>query len=317
MHVLVVGSSVIDLFLTLDPLHFEINDKKVLLSLGDKVPSDIKKLALGGNGANASVGLTRLEIPTTFYTYLGGDVLSTEIQNKLTSEGVALKAQRDSGNTSISLIFDFETDRIIFTHHEKREHNFSFNEKGFDYVYLHSIGEPWTDAYREVLEYVKSNNIPLAFSPGSHQIEEAGDAFMDALKSSKIYFSNREEAAKIVGADPKSEIKDLLSKIKELGPQIVSITDGAEGAYAMDESNNTYYIKASPAKGVEKTGAGDAYASAFFAAILHGQNIAAAMSWGVLNAAGVMGQIGAQTGLLTKNALDEELKSDTLKAERI
>ena len=145
MHVLVVGSSVIDLFLSVEQSHVQIQDKKILLNLGDKIPSQIKKLTLGGNGANASVGLTRLETPTTFYTYLGSDILSREIENGLTSEGVALMAQRDDSQTSMSLIFDFDSDRIIFSNHVKRDHNFEIKEEGrFDYIYLHSIGEEWT-----------------------------------------------------------------------------------------------------------------------------------------------------------------------------
>lgn len=316
MHVLVVGSSVVDLFMTLDSEHFEVVDKKVQLELGDKIPSEIKKLALGGNGSNAAVGLTRLEIPTSFFTYLGGDILSQEITNSLSSEGVALLAQKDNGTTSLNIIFDFETDRIIFTHHQKRQHNFTLQDKNFDYVYLHSIGNPWEDAYRQVLDYVKSNNIPLAFSPGSAQIENINDVFEDVLKSSKIFFSNRQEAAKIAKIEnPETDIKEIIMAVKNLGPQIVSVTDGSDGAYAMDTDNNTYFIKPSPEKGVEKTGAGDSYASAFFAAMLHGQNLPTAMSWGVHNAESVMKQVGAQAGLLTKSQLDEELKkSDNLMA---
>ncbi len=305
--------------MSLDREHFKIQDKDVILALGDKVPSEIKKLSLGGNGTNAAVGLTRLEVPTSFYTFLGGDILSREIEQTLSSEGVALKAQKDDGKTSLSLIFDFDTDRIIFSHHEKREHRFRLSDQDFDYIYLHSIGDPWQDCYKQILEYANNYHIPIAFSPGSHQIEAEGDTFMDTIKSSKIFFSNRQEAEKILNT--KYEIqntKELLMAVKTLGPQIVSITDGAAGAYAVDAKDDYYFIKPSPKDGVEKTGAGDSYASAFLAGVLHGEDLPTAMKWGVLNAQSVMQQVGAQTGLLTKTQLDEEVKNnDNLSAEQI
>lgn len=304
--------------MTLDPDHVQTHDKNITLTLGDKIPSEIKMLGLGGNGSNAAVGLTRLEIPTSFYTFLGGDILSQEIAAGLTHEGVDLLAQKDGGTTSMSIIFDFDSDRIIFTHHQPREHNFKLSNTNFDYIYLHSVGKPWEDAYRQVLAYSKANNIPIAFAPGSFQIETGGEVFDQVVKNSKIFFSNREEAEKILNT--KYEIpntKELLLAIKKLGPSIVSITDGANGSYALDENENVYFIKPSPTEGSEKTGAGDAYASAFFASILHGNDIPTAMLWGVYNAEGVMGQIGAQTGLLTRQKLDEKLKDDTLKAEKV
>lgn len=320
MQVLVVGSSVIDLFLDIDADHVEIKDKKASFNLGDKVPSQIKKSAIGGNGANVSVGFSRLEIPTTFYTYLGNDFFSREIQEGLSREGIALDIeQHDETNSPLHIILDFPQDRVILSNYSKNQHGFSPKEKVFDYIFLTSIPEDWEDAYRKILEFSKSNNIPIAFSPGTRQIEEKNALIEQTLASSKIYFSNKDEAIKIVNSQ--SSIinpKQLLLAVKQLGPEIVSITDGAGGAYAIDGSNNCYFIKPAPSQRYEKTGAGDAYAAAFFAAILNEHDVPTAMSWGTLSSGGVMQKIGAQTGLLTRKQLDEQIKTNNnLKAEKI
>ncbi len=328
MHVLVIGSSVIDLFLDIDPDHVEIKDKKAAFNLGDKVPSQIKKSAIGGNGANVSVSLSRLEIPTTFYTYLGNDFFSREIQEGLSREGVALEVERhEDKNSPLHVILDFPQDRVILSNYSKNQHSFAPKGKEFDYIFLTSIPQVWEDAYQKILEFSKSNNIPIAFSPGTHQIEEKNEIVEQVLTASKIYFSNREEATKIMnyesrimnnGEEINKQTKELLTAIKQTGPQIVSITDGNNGAYAIDGPNNCYFIKPAPSQGHEKTGAGDAYASAFFAAILNEQDVPTAMSWGVLNSGGVMEQVGAQTGLLTKKQLDKELAANNnLTAEPI
>lgn len=320
MHVLVVGSSVIDLFLNLDSDHYKIQDKKILLDLGDKIPSSIKKTALGGNGANTSVGLTRLEIPTTFYTYLGDDFFSREIQEGLTREGVDLDVERhDETSSAVHIILDFPQDRIILSNYSKSKHNFAPSKDAFDWLFLTSIPDFWEDAYQKTLEFTKEHNIPLAFSPGTRQVEDKNDLVIDVVKSSKIYFSNREEAQKILDSEYSIQnTKQLLLDVKKMGPEIASVTDGPNGAYAIDKNNNCYFIEPTPTQGHEKTGAGDAYASGFFASILQGNDVPTSMVWGCLNSGGVMQHIGAQSGLLTSKKLDEQIKEhNNLNAKKI
>lgn len=318
MHVLSIGSSVIDLFLDLDHDHYKTTGDEISLTLGDKIPSDVKSTAVGGNGANVSVGLSRLEIPTTFYTYLGNDFFSREIELALSREQVAVDAElHDTKNSLLHIILAFPQDRIIISNYGKNSHDFNPKEKYFDYIFLTSIPEEWENAYKKILEFSKTNNIPIAFSPGTRQIENKNHLIPEILKNTKIYFSNVEEAEKILEKEKDTPIKDLLTGLKALGPEIVSITDGGNGAYAIEKDGNMYKLGPSPLEGKEKTGAGDAYASGFFAAILHGQDVATAMVWGAFNAGSVMQQIGAQAGLLKKSKLDEQLKSATLKAEAL
>ena len=140
MHVLIVGTSVVDLFLDIDPDHVKIEDRKVTFTLGDKVPSSIKKSALGGNGANVSAGLTRLEIPVTFYTYLGNDFFSREIQTGLSSEGVEIEAETNkNSNSPLHIVLDFPPqDRVILANYGKDSHGFSPKTHQFDFMYLTS-----------------------------------------------------------------------------------------------------------------------------------------------------------------------------------
>ena len=313
MHVLVIGSSVIDLFMTVNPDHAPVLNGKVSFSLGDKIPSEIKKLGLGGNGSNVSVGLTRLTIPTTFYTYLGKDILSREIEEKLMAEGVELIAKRGtSENSPLHIIFDFEADRIIFSHYPKAEHKFEIDRKDFDYIFLNSIADVWEQAYEQVFDFSSSNNIPIIFSPGSRQLDNLSDTVFKVIERSHFIFMNKEEAIKILskkGIDT-SDIKKILSGLSSLGPKVVSVTDGGNGAYALDENGKAYYIEArGNNNSVDKTGAGDGYAAAFLGCVLSGGNVPDAMKWGGLNSKSVMEFIGAQPGLLNLEALKKDLEN--------
>lgn len=324
MHILVVGTSVVDLFLDLDPDHVKNENGTVTFTLGDKVPSQIKQTAFGGNGANVSVALTRLEIPVTFYTYLADDFFSREIRNALSSEGVEPDIELHKESTSpLHIVLDFPQDRVILANYSDNPHSFLPKNTQFDFMYLTSIPNYWEDAYRKILDFAKKHQIPIAFSPGTRQVEDKNDLVTDAVKNSKIYFSNKEEAVRALSIDydvsGKEGVKKLLSDMKKMGPEVVSITDGPRGAYAIDQDNNCFYITAPQTAGrPEKTGAGDAYAAGFFASYLYKNGVPTCMKWGNTISGNVMRHVGAQVGLLTRKGLKGELKNmNNLEAEPI
>ena len=63
-----------------------------------------------------------------------------------------------------------------------------------------------------------------------------------------------------------------------------------------------------PAKPLDRTGAGDAFASTITAALALGQPLATALTWAPINSMSVVQQMGAQTGLLTRPQLDAWLE---------
>ena len=59
---------------------------------------------------------------------------------------------------------------------------------------------------------------------------------------------------------------------------------------------------------LERTGAGDAFSSAFTAAIALGQSVEEALRWGPANSMSVVQQVGARAGLLKREELEKLLK---------
>ncbi len=311
MNALVIGSANIDLFLkTKSSSHTEINQEKVTLTLGDKIPIDVNNMSLGGNGANVSVGLARLGIPTQFFTYLGNDILSLEIKEKIKKEGVQLITEEaQENNTSFSLIFQFDDDRIIFSHHPVQDHDFTYQpSEAIDFVYLTSIGKEWKKAYQKVLQFIQAHHTHFAFSPGSQQLGNMDDLFFEVLAHADSVFVNKEEAERILAHQQitTTSIDQTLQELQRLGPSLVSVTDGARGAYAKQGSSAALFIDVIPFMDpIEKTGAGDAYASGFSAAYLYQLPIPLCMQWGMLNAHGTMQDMGAQNGIFTKQQMEK------------
>ena len=324
MNILVVGSCLIDLFINLEHNdRVKLDGKSVTFTLGDKVPIDIKALSLGGNGGNVASALKKLDIPTSFYTYLGGDVLSSYIEHVMQKEEVELFIEKEDSTTgALSLIFGFENDRVIFSHHNTFNHSFDKSRiiTRPDVIFLTSIGKDWHEAYENVLQYAKENDIPVALSPGSQQLSEINETLISAIHQSKMLFCNMEEARlindKLTGENIEDN-KELLLTLKNNGFDLLSVTDGENGAYGIDTNNDVYKIPSLVHDGKEKTGAGDAYAGAFLASYMKKLSIVECMKRGVLNSIGVMSNVGAHTGQLRNEEMEKRAEETELIAQLI
>lgn len=319
-----VGSSLFDIIVSLENNpHIQVTDKSASFLLGDKIPIDIKAFSIGGNGPNVASALKKLGIPNSFYTYLGQDALSQHVGKQLSNEGISVVSESTSSPTGdISLIFDFQKDRTIFSHHPEFEHGFDETKLTgkSTYIFLTSIGKNWEGAYEKILAYAARENIPIAFSPGSQQMKNINETFIKTVHQAKMLFCNMEEAQlinKTLSGSEISDPKEMLLTLKNNGFELLSVTDGENGAYAVDPKSNVYKISTLTPDGHEKTGAGDAYAGAFLAAFINNSDISKCMKHGVLNALGVMSRVGAHTGQLKAEEMEQKVVETELEAQII
>jgi sugar/nucleoside kinase (ribokinase family) len=100
-----------------------------------------------------------------------------------------------------------------------------------------------------------------------------------------------------------------LAAMKALGPKNVIITDGPNGAYALEENGSTWKVPMypDPKPPYERTGAGDAFSSSVVSALALGKPMQEALLWGPVNSMAVVQEIGAQRGLLSREKLEEYL----------
>ena len=135
-----------------------------------------------------------------------------------------------------------------------------------------------------------------------------GGEKLSALYSrTELVACNKEEAETILNVG-ETDVHELLKMMHALGPKIVLITDGPNGAYASD---GTQMLKVpmypDPKPPLDRTGAGDASTSTIVAALALGKPLAEALLWGPINAMSVVQEIGAQKGLLKREAIEKYL----------
>ncbi len=315
---LAIGDIVTDAFIELQDaqVHCNIDNENCMLSMrfGDKIPyKDVVVVAAVGNSPNASVSAARLGLKSAIMTHVGNDDFGKECLEELQNRGVLTDfvTVEDNKKTNYHYVLSFNAERTILIKHE----DFAYDLKKQigdtipKWIYFSSVGENSMQYHHDIASWVKENNIKMAFQPGTFQISLGAEKLKDIYEASEIFFCNVEEAQKILGTDSR-DVKELMLKMHELGPKIVSITDGPDGAYAYDSYNDEYWfhpIYPDPKPPVERTGAGDSFSSTFTAAIMLGKSVAEALSWGPINSMNVVQHIGAQEGLQTREKLEEFL----------
>jgi ribokinase len=158
---------------------------------------------------------------------------------------------------------------------------------------------------------VKANpETKLVFQPGTFQIKLGYTELKDLYEVTEIFFCNKEEAQQLLGTT-ESHVPTLMRAIRAIGPKLPVVTDGPHGAYVLDENDQAWHMPMypDPADPVDRTGAGDAFASTFTSAIALGLTPAEALAWGPINSMSVVQYIGAQKGLLSRAQLEEFLKN--------
>lgn len=325
--IVTVGNALIDAFMAIEKnsqyVRVDRAHHELCFKYGQKIHVEQTNFLLGGNACNVGIGLSRLGFKTGFVAEIGDDDFSQKILALLQKETLDLSHLLITKNaaSSFAVGINFGGDRTLFIEHVHRKHEIDLTILDTHWVYLTSLGEEWIHVYEQISRQAEMKQFSLAFSPGTHQLEKAHEAVKEALHQAKVLFVNKEEAMLLVKQYLHKETDDiptLLKTLQDSGIAIVSLTDGGNGSYAIDTDGSIYHVKTLATPIVERTGAGDAYAGGFLAAHLGGEPISEAMRWGVVNAASVIGAMGAQTGLLTKEQLKEQLmQHDGLQPKKV
>ncbi len=309
-----IGDIVTDAFIKLKDasVHCDINSDNctITMAFGDKIPYEsVEVVRAVGNSPNASVAAARLGLKSALITNLGSDQNGQECIESLKKNAVHTDfvTIHEGKETNYHYVLWYEHDRTILVKHKHYERSFP-NPTEPRWLYLSSLGEDSLSYHEQIMSYVKDHpGIHLAFQPGTFQMKLGFEALKAIYERSEIFFCNVEEANRILGSNNLG-VKELLEKIHALGPKIVVITDGPKGAYAFDGEDDWFvppYPDQKPA--YERTGAGDAFASTTVSALALGKDLKEALLWGAVNSMSVVGQVGAQKGLLTKDMIEKYL----------
>ncbi len=312
------GPARMDVFVTLPDDEIEqvcsLDKKRCMIELGfgDKIPVKTIEFAVGGNTGNNAVGLSRLGYKTAMAGTMGNHFIDTQALEILKKEHVNVENVKIIENEfGFGVVINYQGERTILSYYPDSDLGFDVQpDLTSEWVYLTTAGKNYEAFYMGAVEWAKKCGAKIAFNPGSRQIKDGIEKNRFAYEAAEVIFVNKEEAARLLHVNSNEvEIKDLLDGMRGVGPKLVIITDGPEGAYAYD-GNEFLFMPIVDGPVVERTGAGDAFGSGFLAAYMQGLTVREALQWGTCNSGSVLQYVGPQKGLLTKMQMLEWLEKN-------
>lgn len=330
-----IGDATIDCFVDLLEAEVEVrgDEQELHMPFATKVPMKKRvELVPAGNSNNTAVGFARLGLTSGLYTVLGEDPNAQVILKNLQQNGVdaSLVEHDPQSGTNFHVVLSFGAERTILIYHEQYAYRLP-DPLTAQWTYFSSVGKAGAKVLQDqVIDRVQAEGIKLAFNPGTFQLELGLKALKPLLEVCEVFFVNVQEAELLLGQDgtaapsgriqglhglgsmnkDRSAVAGLLSGLLEFGPKVVVITDGPQGSYVSDGRETLFMPIDDRQPAVERTGAGDGYATGFVAARIKGKSLSEAMRWATFNSGSVLGHLGPQKGLMTRQQLDAYLDAN-------
>jgi ribokinase len=316
-YILAIGDMVTDAFIKLreDQARIDEDDKgnkRLSMEFGSKPPYDsVDIIQAVGNSANAAVSFSRLGIRAGLVAFIGDDQPGKDSLDYLKTEHVdtAPISIQKGLKSNYHYALRYGADRTILIKYEDYDYTWKDPTTTPDWIYLSMISESAWQLHVDLLKYLEAHpDIKLVFQPGTFHFEWGSEKLKAIYQRSYMVCMNKEEAALVTGKETDS-VPELMKALHAMGPEIVIVSDGPNGAYASDKTTMLSIPNyPDPAPPFDRTGAGDAFASTITAALASGETLETALLWAPINSMSVVQKLGAQAGLLNKNEINEWLK---------
>lgn len=312
--VITIGSATVDnFFYTNIPELHKKRDNYIAYPIGSKFLVKEIDIETGGSATNTATSFSRLGLKSGTIICLGNDKNADIILSELKKEKIDFLGTKVNEKTGDSIVLDSkEHNRTILIYYGanskldfKKLDKKKLNAKWFYFGSLH--GKSF-ETQKKLMSYAKKNKIKIAYNPSQYSAKK-GKELYPLLKKVDLLILNKEESELVL--EKKESIKKMLKLLHEKGPKLVCITDGEKGAYFSDGNSikelNTHSIKV-----VERTGAGDAFASSLLAGLMK-KDTETALKMALINSESVIKHRGAKNKLLTWKEMNSKLKKVRVK----
>ena len=305
--ILAIGKGTQDVFLRSDEFDPHTRGKKIYteLPLGLKMEVDDVTFSTGGNATNVAVTLARQGIETAYMWGLGEDPASQSILRELDNEGVDTShvVQNENYQSGYSVIMIATNgERTILNHRgnafgRSGRHDFNLDAiRGYDWIYPTSLGHGGLNLLREIIDTAEKNGVKVMLNPAGPELAEK-EKLIPLLESVDVLITNKEEMQLLVSGKTCEEL--ALHALNYVPVAIVS--DGPNGVVATDGKTLVRAGMYEDVPVVDRTGAGDAFASGFLSYWAQAKSLKDSIIFASANSTNVVTKIGAKAGILGRN----------------
>jgi fructoselysine 6-kinase len=223
----------------------------------------------GGNALNVPVLAHRYGHPAAYLGWLGKDERGDLILKALAEEDIDISHCRviEGGATSFSTVTLVDGDRVFGESNHGATLMIKLEDEDYEYISTFDLVHTSVFSYLEAqIMDLKRASQRLSFD-FSQKLDE--DYLKKILPFVDIAFFS------LADVDQKG-MDELMHKAIQLGPSLVVMTRGKDGAWVFD-GNKLYHQGVIPVQAVDTLGAGDAFAARFLVEYVDGTPIQAAM----------------------------------------
>lgn len=301
--ILTIGKTVQDVFLTSDEFdpHKEGKHLYTHLPLGLKMEVEQVDFHTGGNAGNVAVTCARQGLHTEYMWTLGHDPASETVLRDLDNEGVVttrvIQSDRYQAGYSTILIAT-NGERTILNHRgvstgaDGKDLDFKAIAEA-DWVYPTSLANGGLSLLHKIVDEAERRGTKVMLNPAGPELAEP-EKLKTILESVDIVCMNKEEMQQLVHGET---CEELVRHALTICP-VVIVSDGPNGVVASDGKTLIKAGMYEDVKVVDRTGAGDAFASGFLSQWAKGSSLKDAIIFASANSTSVVGQIGAKAGIL-------------------
>jgi ribokinase len=301
--ILSIGKATRDVFLIDDEFDPHKEGKKLYthLPLGEKIDIEEVGFTTGGNATNVAVTFARQGLHSEYVWTLGNDPASEAVLRDLDAEGVLTHhvVQKDAYQAGYSTI-------LIATNGERTILNYSGKSTGpkgedldlspissADWVYPTALAHGGLELLRKIVDEADKHDVKVMLNPAGSELTDPAK-LKGLLESVEVLCMNKEEAQLLVHGETADE---LVRHLAHYVP-VAIVSDGPRGVVATDGKT---LIKAGmyrDVKVVDRTGAGDAFASGFLSQWAKGKSLKDSIVFASANSTSVVTKVGAKAGIL-------------------
>jgi 2-dehydro-3-deoxygluconokinase len=264
----------------------------------------------GGDTSNCVIAASRQGARCAYVTQVGDDAFGRDLLALWQAEGVDTRGVRTVAGAPTGL---------YFVSHGPQGHEFSYRRSdsaaarmtpellddapiaGARWLHVSGISLAISASAREtVLQAIAAArtagvqvSFDLNFRPRLWSREEALAATLQVLRDTDLFFPSVDEIALLTGIE---EPEAVVRWSHAHGARRVALKLGARGA-VVSEGAGLLHVAPHPVQPVDATGAGDCFAGALLARLVHGDSLRDAAAWACIAAALSTLSFGAVEGL--------------------
>lgn len=273
----------------------------------DDFEGDVYQRYFGGSSSNIAMNTNKLGVNSIVVSAVGNDGLGHYLKSQLTKAGV---------DTTYIQTVDYATSLVLLTKSKTSPKPIFY--RGADYHLVNSpkLSEaiknskilhfscwpisrmPARRTIEQCIEEARKNNLLIGFDPNYHPMlwpadENGIDYVKSLIKKVDIIKPSEDDAERLFG---KGKVTDHIDKFLSLGAKLVIMTLGEDGAI-VSNGNDFVKFESLATKVVDSTGAGDAFWSGFYAALVKQYTLKESLKLGFAVSAYKLKQVGATVDL--------------------